>query len=99
MSNQNDLTLPDMTDAILGPDDVAALFRDYRACTGAIKIQVKSGPGLVAAHAPPTLDEAQELLLSHGARGLQLRYSFGGSEWCDTLMPVSSGFRLVRIKA
>jgi hypothetical protein len=99
MSSQNDLPLPEMTDAILGPDEVAALFRDYRACTDAIQIQVKSGPGLVPPHAPPTLDEAQELLLSARARGLQLRYSFSGCQWCDTLMPVSSGVRLVRIKA
>jgi hypothetical protein len=53
----------------------------------------------VAPHTSPTLDEAEELFLSGRARGLQLRYEFEGFPWCDTLMRVAAGVRLVRIKA
>jgi len=98
MSNPDDLPLPDMTDAVLGAEELAALFRDYRACTSVVQIQVKSGRGLVAPHASPTLNDAEELLRSRQARGVQLRYEFGGCEWCDTLMPLESGVRLVRVK-
>src|SRR6187455_2431144 len=99
MPDPNDLPLPDMTDAVLSSDQLAALFRDYRACTGGVQILIKSGPGLVAPHASPTLDEAEGLLLSGRARGLQLRYEFNSCQWCDTLMRVATGVRLVRIKA
>ncbi|HET6407737.1 MAG TPA: 4Fe-4S dicluster domain-containing protein [Chthoniobacteraceae bacterium] len=98
MPNPDDVPLPEMSDAVLGSQELAALFGDYRACTSAVRIQLKSGPGLVAPHASPTLDEAIELLLTRRVRGVQLRYEFSGSQWCDTLMPVDSGVRLVRVK-
>jgi hypothetical protein len=41
MPDPNELPLPDMTDAVLSPDQLAALFRDYRTCTGGIQILIK----------------------------------------------------------
>jgi hypothetical protein len=98
MPDPNDLPLPEMSDAVLGPEDLSDLFRDYRACAGGVEIQVKSGPGLVNAHPRPSLDEAEQLLLAKRVRGLQLRYRFDGGEWCDTLMQAASGVRLIRIR-
>lgn len=98
MPSPNDLPLPEMTDAMLGGEELASLFRDYRDCTSGVQIQVKSGPGLVAPHASPTLDAAEELLRSQSVRGVQVRYSFGGCSWCDTLMATGAGVRLVRVK-
>jgi hypothetical protein len=91
--------LPEMTNAVLNAEELAALVRDYRACASAVRIQLKSGPGLVAPHASPTLDEALDLLLTSRVRGVQLRYEFSGCQWCDTLMPTEAGVRLVRVKA
>jgi hypothetical protein len=86
-----------MTDAVLDPAEVAALFRDYRALAGSMQIQLRNAPGLVLPHPSPTLDDAESLLLSGSIRGMQLRYQFNGRNWCDTLMPIPLGVRLVRI--
>ena len=98
MSDPNDLPLPGMSDAVLGAEEIAALFRDYSACASGIEIQIKWGPGRVASHPRPTLEEAQQLLLDSRVRGLQLRYAFNGEMWRDTLMPISSGVRLIRMR-
>jgi hypothetical protein len=86
-----------MSDAILGRDQLAALFDDYRACAADLQIQLKAGPGFALPHRAPSLDDAEAMLLAGNIRGLQLRYRFGEQNWCDTLMPLPSGARLVRI--
>jgi hypothetical protein len=98
MPDPNDLPLPEMSDALLGPEELALLFRDYRACAGGIEIQLKSGPGLVSGHPRPSLEEAEEMLRARRVRGLQLRYRFEEREWCDTLLQLESGVRLIRIE-
>jgi hypothetical protein len=86
-----------MSDAVLGRVELAALFRDYRVCAAGLQIQLKTGPGFVLPHGAPSLDDAEAMLLAGHIRGLQLRYRFGEQHWCDTLMPLPSGARLVRI--
>jgi hypothetical protein len=97
MSIPDDQPLLAMSDAILDGDALAALFRDYRACATALRIQLKSGPGFVLPHSAPSLDEAESLLITGNLRGVQLHYRFKDQNWCDTLMPVAAGVRLVRI--
>jgi hypothetical protein len=97
MSTPDDLPLPPLSDALLDRDQLAALFQDYRACATGLQIQLKTGPGLVLPHSTPSLDDAQTMLLAGKLRGLQLRYRFGDQNWCDTLMLVPTGVRLVRI--
>lgn len=86
-----------MSDAILDSDTIAALFQDYRACATAVRIQLKTGPGFVLPQNAPSLDEAESLLLSGNLRGVQLHYHFNDQDWCDTLMSVAAGVRLVRV--
>jgi hypothetical protein len=86
-----------MSDAVLDREQLAALFRDYQACVGGVNIIVKRGPGFVIGGAPPTLLEAEQLLTTGAARGLQIRYTYDQVQWLDTLMPVANGIRLVRI--
>jgi hypothetical protein len=45
-----------------------------------------------------SLTEALEQLLSGAALGTQLRYSYQGADWWDTLLCAPDGFRLVRIQ-
>ena len=97
MSSPHDPPLPAMSDAILGREELAALFQDYRVCAADLQIQLKTGPGFVLPHRAPSLDDAEAMLLAGNVRGLQLRYRFGEQNWCDTLMPLPSGARLVRI--
>jgi hypothetical protein len=98
MSDPHEVPLPEMNDAVLREEELAALFRDYRACAAGVEIQIKSGPGLVGNHPRPSLEEARQLLLERRVRGVQFRYAFDGSRWCDTLMSTSSGVRLIRIR-
>lgn len=97
MSIPDEQPLPAMSDAILDSSALSALFQDYRVCATALRIQLKSGPGFVLPHSTPSLDEAESLLLAGNLRGVQLHYHFKDQNWCDTLMPVASGVRLVRI--
>jgi len=39
-----------------------------------------------------------KLLCERRVRGLQLRYRFEEREWCDTLLALDSGVRLIRIE-
>ena len=97
-----DEPLPELNDAVLDPDQLSALFRDYRAYASDMEILLRARPGQVTLPLPmedaPTLDQARELLQSGGVRGVQIRYRYQEASWWDTLMPVSGGVRLVRIK-
>jgi len=88
---------PELNDAVLGIEELSALFRDYRACATVVEILVKPGPGYVRTEARPTLEQAEEFLRARSVRGVQIRYQFNSSIWCDTLMPIADGIRLVRI--
>lgn len=94
--NQDDL--PELSDAVLGAEELAALFRDYRHCVTVQEILVKTRPRDCDDGKPPTLDETEAMLRQRAVRGVQVRYDFDGTLWCDTLMVVPNGIRLVRIE-
>ena len=89
---------PALNDAVLDIEKLTALFRDYRECTVIGEILAKPGPGYVPTGSQPSLGQAEELLQTRAVRGVQIRYRYGESNWCDTLMPVADGIRLVRIQ-
>lgn len=89
---------PALNDAVLDAEKLAALFRDYRECAAIGHILVKPGPGYVPTGSQPSLGQAEELLQTRAVRGVQIRYQYEESKWCDTLMPVANGIRLVRIQ-
>jgi len=94
-----DAPLPELNDQVLATSELAALFRDYRECPlEEVEIVLKRGSGHVAPHVPPTLLEAEQMLLDREVRGVQIRYRYQGNQWCDTLLPVQAGVRLVRIQ-
>ena len=98
MSSKSDEPLPEMSDAVLGDDEVAALMRDLRALTKIDEIIVKSGPGRADDAKQLTLDDAAQMLFERTVRGVQIRYRYDESLWMDTLMPVAEGIRLVRVR-
>ena len=91
-------SLPEMQDSVLGDAELSALFRDYRSCAAISEILVKTGPGYVQQGSNPTLDQVEQLLAARSVRGVQVRYQFKMTSWCDTLMPMPNGVRLVRIR-
>ena len=91
------LELPELTQATLDPEIFNQLFEDLEACTQILAVIPKAGPGYIAPKSI-NLTEGQELLASQQLRGLQIRYSYQGDEWWDTLINDGSNIRLTRIK-
>jgi hypothetical protein len=98
MVSEEQENLPEVSEAVLSDDELAALIRDLRACTEIAEIRIKSGPGSADEHQQSTLDDAAQLLFDRSVRGVQIRYRFDDADWMDTLMPVAEGIRLVRIR-
>lgn len=90
--------LPELNQELISAETVRALFRDIGACAKLLEVILKGAPAARAEASRPTLEQALELLLSGGVRGVQLRYIHEGEEWWDTLLAMRSGFRLVRIR-
>lgn len=99
MNGEDEGKLPDLQDAVLNDEQLGQLFRDYHRCIDVLQIVVKQGRGRVADGEvnSPSLEEAEHLIRERKVRGLQIRYAYDEDLWWDTLMPVSSGIRLVRI--
>jgi len=98
MTAESPSELPQVREAMLQDDEVAALIRDLRACAQVHEILVRSAPRQQPSSGTVTLDEAAQMLMERTVRGVQIRYRFDGFDWMDTLMPVAEGIKLVRIR-
>jgi hypothetical protein len=87
------IPLTRLTRANLDPETLEALFCDLAALVEIDEVLIK---GDAMAYAGTTgLAEAQRSLAG-GARGIQIRYRWGGEGWLDTLLRGPDGVRLVR---
>ena len=98
MTAETPSDLPEVREAILQDDEVAALVRDLRSCAEVHEVLVRSAPRQQPQSGTVMLDEAAQMLMERTVRGVQIRYRFDGFDWIDTLMPVAEGIRLVRIR-
>ena len=92
------LDLPELNQAVLGDATLAQLFDDISQCTEVLSAMPRYAAREFVAPAGVTIDEARDLLTARRVRAVQLRYRYDGAEWWDTLVPVSDGTRLVRIR-
>lgn len=90
--------LPTINEAILDANTLSQLFEDVSRCTHLIEIIVKRDPRSQTPDATHTLDEARQMLEEGAAMGIQLRYSYDGAQWWDTLIRTPAGIRIVRIR-
>ena len=91
--------LPELTESLLGAEQITDLFRDIGALTEIVEIIPKQGPrDYVDDSESLDLESARAQLLDGGFRGLQIRYQYQGGLWWDTLIRVPQGFRIVRIR-
>lgn len=90
--------LPELQQSILDPEMLDQLFADIRAHTELIEIIPKFSAQGYVAEKRITLDEGEELFRAGSLRALQIRYSYKGMEWWDTLMNTPQGTRIVRIQ-
>lgn len=90
--------LPELQQSILDPAMVSQLFADIHNCTQVIEVLPKYSAQGYVADKRITLQEGEELYRAGALRALQIRYSYNGSEWWDTLMNTPQGTRIVRIQ-
>jgi hypothetical protein len=90
--------LPEVQDAVLDAPTLARLFTDLELGADVREIVYKqSAAAADAAPGPRDLAAAHHALAQRRVLGVQIRYLFGGRQWCDTLLPTAAGVRLVRI--
>jgi hypothetical protein len=92
------LALPDLQQAILDPDTLRALFRDYEMCAELLEVIPKYDPRGYVGERVVSFEAGKELLLRGELQALQVRYRYQSLEWWDTLLRTSNGVRLVRIQ-
>lgn len=90
--------VPLLVEGMIDAQLLEQLFADLQVHAQVFSIQEKNDPRRYSTADRPSLDTVQERLLSGQARAVQLRYRYDGSEWADTLLAVSSGFRVIRCK-
>ena len=70
---------------------------DLAHCTQILAVIPKGGPQAYATDRGIDLETARLGLASGQFRGVQVRYRYEKQEWCDTLLAMPGGVRLVRI--
>jgi hypothetical protein len=91
-------SLPELQEALLDSPVLEQLFSDIETCTGIIEVIPKMAARACAPQTAISLAQGRQLLLSGRLRALQIRYSYAGSQWWDTLMCHDGRVRLVRIQ-
>jgi hypothetical protein len=95
MTATTDISLPDIQDAILSWDTLDQLFFDLTSVAELQDILVKERAQAHARHTDLDLTAARHAL--DQGMAVQIRYRYGGTDWCDSLIAVPAGIRLVRI--
>lgn len=89
--------LPPICDVLVDAATIDQLFFDIAAAAELIGVTRK------ARGAQRADDDALDLAAAHAALragtvgAVQLRYRHAGEEWCDTVISIADGFRLIRI--
>ncbi len=95
-----DPPLPDVFRGELDPAGLGRLFSDLAGFATLDEVRVKGPPGRRCMEDTPTLGDALARLLSGDVRGVQVRYTFEGRGWCDTVLVLSAGrYALTRLRA
>jgi hypothetical protein len=97
-SSSEPLRLPPLQQTTLDVATTDALFRDIAACTTVQAVLPKYARN---AHTGPdvlTLEQARTRLAAGLLLGVQIRYTFEGQAWTDTLLRRPTGLTLVRIR-
>ncbi|MFO0661366.1 MAG: hypothetical protein U0165_16260 [Polyangiaceae bacterium] len=98
MDVEQPIRLPPMQVSDIDETKLRALVDDILALGTQVEVSTKGAP-LSHSHAQPTdLVSSMHRLIMGDVLGLQIRYTHEGARWCDTLMRLPEGFRLVRIK-
>ena len=89
--------LPELCEGELDPKLLAALVDDLTRLTHIHEILLKGGELSLAERSHLNLESAIQHLQEGRLRGVQVRYSWNGESWMDTLLRSPKGIRLVRM--
>lgn len=88
---------PEVLHAQLQPEQVVALFADLQQSAQIRSVMVRqASDSSRPVDTAMTLQQAHQLLDDGLTKAVQIQYEFEGAIWCDTLMVVPDGIRLVR---
>jgi hypothetical protein len=88
----NNVPLPEILQAEWAKDQVLQLFADLANGADVQHVQLKSS----STDATVPLAVAEAAFLADQAQAIQVRYSFEGEMWCDTIMPGSPTTKIIR---
>lgn len=85
-------------------EQVNALFDDLQRAEETKQaeihhLQVRTSSPSTPKDYQTTLQDARRLLETGEARAIQIRYTFDGELWCDTLMVFPESIRIIRTRA
>jgi hypothetical protein len=89
--------LPQLQDAHLDAETLEQLARDLASFAQVDEVLLKGGSMAMTSGKSVALAEALEALRQGRVLGVQIRYRYDGTSWCDTLLRTAHGIRLVRI--
>ncbi|MCO6044358.1 hypothetical protein NG895_10610 [Aeoliella sp. ICT_H6.2] len=89
--------LPDLHMATLDEGTLEVLFSDIDALGQDIEVVPKRSSRQRVENCCMTLAEAEMAIRAHSLRAVQVRYTYEGVRWCDTLLPNGAGWSLTRI--
>jgi hypothetical protein len=89
---ENNVPLPEILQAEWAKDQVMQLFADLAAGADVQSVQLKSATTSAAV----PLAAAEAAFAADEAHAIQVRYSFEGEMWCDTIMPGSPTTKIIR---
>jgi hypothetical protein len=91
--------LPELQDEVVDDETVRGLFADLSELTRVLEIKLKGGLTEHSESGSLDLSSAESQLLGGSVHGVQILYEFEDELWCDTLMRVDGGTRLVRMQS
>jgi hypothetical protein len=91
-----EIELAELQRAVLDESTLDALLSDIAALCLLQGIAFKSGAEVYADDVVRSMDDVKPALVCGTA--VQLRYTFRGDRWCDTLLPGMTGTLLVRMR-
>lgn len=89
---------PPLQSSVLDDATLDRLLEDIAAAAEGVLVTVKRRRDAHAEGGEVSIADVASLLRSGSAAGVQLRYRFDGTAWCDTLIAAPEGVRLVRIE-
>lgn len=90
--------LPELRQADLDAAELRALVDDLAAHASVRAVVARGAAGAPGDGGPVELDRVPALLGSGAVRAVQVRYTYQGAEWVDTLTAGGGGVRLIRMR-